>query len=75
MTQTWTPNENQKKFLEVLSQEPRTLAELSQLAGVEFKTGSVNSLVKKNLVGHGEDKEIVCACCGHKRKVKTWVKM
>lgn len=70
----WTPNENQKKFLEVLSKEPHTLAELSELAGVEFKTGSVNTLVKKGLVAHGEDKQIVCPACGHKHTVKTWVK-
>ena len=30
----WTPNANQKKFLEVVSKEPHTLAELSKLAGV-----------------------------------------
>ena len=70
----WTPNANQKKFLEVLSNEPHTLAELSKLAGVEFKTGSVNPLVKKGLVSHGEDKVITCPVCGHKHPVKTWVK-
>lgn len=70
----WTPNANQKKFLEVLSKEPHTLAELSKLAGVEFKTGSVNALVNKGLVVHGEDQQIVCPMCGHKHKVKTWVK-
>ena len=26
----WTPNANQKKFLEVLSNEPHTLAELGE---------------------------------------------
>lgn len=70
----WKPNATQTKFLEVVGAEPHTLAELSQLAGVEFKTGSVNPLVKKGLVAHGEDKEVVCPCCGRKTKVKTWVK-
>ena len=70
----WTPNANQKKFLEVLSKEPRTLAELGELAGVEFKTGSINTLIKKGLVAHGEDKVITCQACGHKHTVKTWVK-
>lgn len=70
----WTPNANQKKFLEVLSAEPRTLAELGELAGCEFKTGTVNTLIKKGLVAHGEDKQIVCPACGHKHTVKTWVK-
>lgn len=74
MDKTWQPNANQSKFLEVLSNEPHTLAELSALAGVEFKTGTVNALVKKGLVAHGEDKELVCEACGHKHKVKTWVK-
>lgn len=69
---TWTPNDNQKKFLEVLTDEPCTLAELSQLAGITFKTGTINSLVKKGLVAHGDNKEIVCPCCGHKTKVRTW---
>lgn len=71
---TWTPNDNQKKFLEVLSKEPHTLKELSELAGIEFKSGSINTLVKKGLVAHGEDKVIVCELCGHKHKVKTWIK-
>lgn len=70
----WTPNENQNKFLAVLSEEPRTLAELSELAGTEFKTGSVNALVRKGLVAHGEDRVITCPACGHKHTVKTWVK-
>lgn len=70
----WTPNANQKKFLEVVSKEPHTLAELGKLAGCEFKTGTVNTLVKKGLVAHGEDKQVVCPACGHKHTVKTWVK-
>ena len=35
----WTPNANQKKFLEVVSKEPRTLAELFDLL-VETSTRS-----------------------------------
>ena len=69
----WTPNANQKKFLEVLSNEPRTLAELGELAGVEFKTGSINTLVKKGLIKCNKDAlERVCPCCGHKTKVSTY---
>jgi hypothetical protein len=71
----WTPNENQKKFLEVVSNEPMTLAELNNRAGMEFATGSINVLAKKGLVGHGEDRTLVCPCCGHKKKVKTWIKL
>ena len=70
----WTPNATQKQFLEVLSEEPHTLAELGELAGCEFKTGTVNALVKKGLVAHGDDKQIVCPMCGRKHTVKTWVK-
>ena len=71
----WSPNENQKKFLEVVSNEPMILAELNEKAGMEFATGSINFLVKKGLVGHGDDRIITCPCCGHKKKVKTWIKL
>ena len=69
----WTPNANQKKFLEVLSNEPRTLAELGELAGVEFKTGSINTLVKKGtIIAHKDAHLEVCPCCGRKTKVSTY---
>ena len=69
----WTPNANQKKFLEVVSKEPHTLAELGKLAGCEFKTGTVNTLVKKGLMTcYKNEREIVCSCCGHKTKVSTY---
>ena len=57
--ENWTPNETQKKFMAVLKDLPDgealTLAEISKRAGVEFKTGSINSLLTKGLVDHGED--------------------
>lgn len=74
MNQNWKPNDTQSKFLAVLDNEPRTLAELSELAGMTFKTGSVNPLVAKGLVAHGDEREIACPCCGRKTKVKTWLK-
>lgn len=68
-------NDKQQKFMDTVTNEPHTLAELSKMAGIEFKTGSINILVKKNLVKHGEDKIITCELCGHKHKVKTWMKI
>lgn len=73
MSKEWQPNENQIKFLKELDGEELTLAEISGLAGVEFKTGSVNPLVKKGLAEHGDDRTIVCPCCGRKRVVKTYI--
>ena len=46
-----------------------TLAEISALVGEEIKSGSINTLVSKGLVTHGEDKEIIVTA---KRKVKTY---
>ncbi len=54
--ESWKPSETQKKFMEVLeSGECLTLAQISERAGVDFKTGSINALLTKGLVEHGED--------------------
>lgn len=68
----WTPNPTQQAFLKALSTEPHTLAEINSLAQREFKTGSINALVKKGLVEHGEDRVIICPTCGRKTTVKTY---
>lgn len=71
----WKPNDTQSLFLKVLSDEPHTLAELAEMAGVEaFAPGAINPLKKKNLVANGNDRIIECPHCGAKRKVKTWKK-
>ena len=48
----WTPNETQKLFLNILkgSETPLTLAQVSHIAGVEIKSGSINTLISKELV-------------------------
>lgn len=57
----WTPNEKQAKFLEILgsASAPLTLAEASEIAGFEFKTGTTNPLIAKGLVSV-EDTEFEC---------------
>ena len=56
----WKPNEKQVLFMETLkgSKEPMTLAEISKVAGVEIKSGSINCLISKGLVKTTE-KEVV----------------
>lgn len=58
---TWQPNDKQKLFMETIksSKEKLTLSELSKLANVEFKTGTINYLVKAGLV-KAEQVEIEC---------------
>jgi hypothetical protein len=65
----WKPSEVQEKFLNALTSEPMTLAEVSAKAGVDFKSGSINVLVTNGLVAHGDDKEVTVSV---KRKVKTY---
>ena len=66
----WSANAKQKKFMDALADgKELTLAEISALVGEEIKSGSINTLVSKGLVTHGEDKEIVVTA---KRKVKTY---
>ena len=54
MAQTeWKPNEKQQLFLKVLGEADGrglTLAEVSAIAGVEIKSGSINTLISKGMV-------------------------
>jgi hypothetical protein len=70
-TKEWKPNEVQSKFMDTLKGEDNalTLEEISTKAGIDFKSGSINALVAKGLITHGEDKEITVSV---KRKVKTY---
>ena len=58
---TWKMNETQKAFMEVLGQyaDGVTMFEL-KLAGHDFKTGSVNTLVTKGLVATDGEREFAC---------------
>lgn len=58
---TWTMNETQKAFMEVLKDyaEGVTMFEL-KLAGKEFKTGSINTLITKGLVVTDGEREFEC---------------
>ena len=49
---TWTMNETQKDFMEVLKEFGRavTLMEIEARTGKTFKTGTINTLVTKELV-------------------------
>ena len=69
----WTMNETQKAFMEVLKEYPNgvTMFEL-KLAGKEFKTGSVNTLVTKGLVvTEAEEREFQCEVVYNGVKVGT----
>ena len=48
----WKPNETQTLFLNILkgSETPLTLAQVSHIAGVEIKSGSINTLISKEIV-------------------------
>lgn len=62
MAQTnWKMNETQKAFMEVLGQyaDGVTMFEL-KLAGHDFKTGSINTLVTKGLVATDGEREFAC---------------
>lgn len=69
-TKTNTLNEKQTAFLNALKEtEGLTLAEASEKAGVEIKSGSINTLIKKGMVVIVGDREIVVKA---KRKVKVF---
>lgn len=62
MAQTkWTMNDTQKRFMEVLGQyaDGVTMFEL-KLAGHDFKTGSINTLITKGLVATDGEREFAC---------------
>lgn len=58
---TWSMNDTQKQFVEVLKSYDNgiTLFEL-KLAGKEFKSGSVNTLISKGIVEIAGEREFVC---------------
>ena len=57
----WTMNETQKAFVGVLANYPAgvTMFEL-KLAGHDFKTGAVNTLITKGLVVTDGEREFAC---------------
>ena len=58
---TWKMNETQKAFMEVLGQyaDGVTMFEL-KLAGHDFKTGSINTLITKGYVVTDGEKDFAC---------------
>jgi hypothetical protein len=58
---TWTMNKTQTDFVAVLKDYENgiTLFEL-KLAGKEFKTGSINTLISKGIVEIAGEKEFAC---------------
>lgn len=70
---TWNANATQTKFMEILKENADiTLAQASEIAGFEIKTGSINTLITKGLVISNKNAEKVCPCCGRKSKVSTY---
>lgn len=65
MEKVWQPNENQKKFLEVLREnegaypDGMTLREIKKVSGIAFKTGSINTLKSKGIVNTDGKREFV----------------
>ena len=69
-TKVWEPNATQKLFLETVQANPGcTLAELSEIAGVKFTSGCINTLVSKGLVNNENEKEVIVQA---KRSVKVY---
>lgn len=50
--QTWTPNEKQTRFMEILKENPdgMTFREIKSKYGIEFATGTTNTLLSKGKV-------------------------
>ena len=48
----WTANETQTRFMQILGENPdgMTLREIKSKYGIEFKTGSINTLLSKGKV-------------------------
>jgi len=59
---TWTMNETQTAFIKALKENggKATLFELNHFKGYDFKSGSVNTLIKKGLVKADEEVEYAC---------------
>ena len=49
---TWTPNEKQTRFLQILKENPDgiTMREIKTRYGIEFATGTINTLLSKGRV-------------------------
>lgn len=77
MEKTWTPNENQKQFLEALKDYPdgATLQQIKIDKGLKVATGSINNAHMKELV-ESADGEFVCDLVFNGVKIgetkKTW---
>ena len=58
---TWKMNDTQKQFVETLEsyENGATLFEL-KLAGKEFKSGSINTLISKGIVEIDGEREFAC---------------
>lgn len=58
---TWKMNDTQKQFVETLEsyENGATLFEL-KLAGKEFKSGSINTLISKGIIEIDGEREYVC---------------
>ena len=66
----WTPNEKQQLFIKTLKgSDGMTLKQASAAAGIEFATGTINSLTTKGLVQILGETEMVVET---KRKVKVY---
>lgn len=61
MEKNWTPNENQRKFLEILKEYPDgvTLQQIQIDKGLKIATGSINNAHMKELVD-STDGEFLC---------------
>lgn len=62
MEKQWSMNETQKSFCEALKANggKATLFELNYFKGFNFKSGSVNTLIKKGIVKADEEVEYAC---------------
>ena len=72
-TNTWTPNATQKQFMELVGSYENgvTMFEL-KLAGYDFKTGTINTLLTKGLVvTDAEKREFLCDVVYNGVKVGT----
>lgn len=64
-------NAKQTEFLSDLGtlDSAMTLNEINSKFGTDFKSGTINSLIKRGVVAYGDDKEVIVSA---KRKVHTY---
>lgn len=67
-------NEKQVKVINALKESDKalTLKEISDIVGFEVKSGTTNTLVKRNFIKIAGERVIVCPVCGHKHTVKEY---